>query len=54
MNNARKRATVKLIPRIDLQALAAKFVIKISCLLSLLCSFLQVMFIAIITTVWYK
>lgn len=29
MDNARKRATVKLIPRIDLQAMAEKFVIRL-------------------------
>lgn len=29
MNDLRKRATVKLIPRIDLQAMAAKFVMRI-------------------------
>lgn len=33
VNNARRKATVKLIPRIDLQAVAAKFVIRSSYLM---------------------
>lgn len=34
VNNTRKKVTVKLIPRIDLQALAAKFVIYIHMIFS--------------------